>query len=280
MFDLFGFVTSVQERSAKSEQEIQCALKEIQRIYDMQEDRQEHLKQREEELNHREQDWEEEQAKRQEQATALEQKKAEIDAEIAQSTEKKENLAFEIAALQKQRDELKNEIEKEREAIQKEKDTLAEREEAVNQRETMLNVQEEMKKKQEAALQEMLTMKKQFMQIQAELRTVGQSFSHTGNLVEGSTIIPGLKELAVLHRQMAASQAKEVNFYDRLVVRVLSKFFGAEQIVPQNGEVIDYKWMECNNSENQGSIVENCVACGWKKGDSLLSRAIVTVKEK
>lgn len=280
MFDSFGFVTSVQERLAKSEQEIQCALKEIQRIYDMQEDRQEHLKQREEELNHREQDWEEEQAKRQEQATALEQKKAEIDAEIAQSTEKKENLAFEIAALQKQRDELKNEIEKEREAIQKEKDTLTEREEVVKQQETIPNVQEEMKKGQEAALQEMQMVGEQLTQIQSLFRTVGQSFAQTGNLIEGSTITPGLKKLVDLYRRMSESSEKGVKYYADLLERVLHKEFGAEKLTPTCGDSVDYKWMIRADTAIRGNIVEECVSCGWKKGGTLLEHAIVKVKEK
>lgn len=280
MIDFLGIVTSIQERSVRSEQEIKCALKEIQRIYDMQAKADEQLNCREEELNRREQAWEEEKTKRQEEVTALEQRRASIDAEIAKSEEEKESLSFEIAALQKQFDELKNEIEKEREVFQKEKDALAEREAAVNQRETMLNIQEEMKKGQKASINEMLVIQTQLKQVQLYLKSAMQNFVQTGNLVEGSAITPGLRELVDLYRRMRASSNKEVIYYADLVERVLIQYFGTEKFTPACGDSVDYKWMECSDAANRGNIVEECISCGWKKGDTLLERAIVDVKEK
>ena len=130
----------------------------------------------------------------------------------------------------------------------------------------------------EALLAELQAGKESLRRLAQQQRAAQEAHSQLRERVLEALFGEPMQCLADLERRMTGSDSAEIQAYGREVQRILG-LLGAESFTPAEGEPFDGKTCEKLDTQAPGLTVAECVAPGWRAGERLLCRAVVTVKE-
>lgn len=130
----------------------------------------------------------------------------------------------------------------------------------------------------EALLAELQAGKEELRELAQRQRAAQEAHSQLRERVLEALFGEPMQCLADLERRMTGSGSAEIQAYGREVQRILG-LLGAESFTPAAGDPFDGKTCEKLDTQTPGLTVAECVAPGWRAGERLLCRAVVTVKE-
>ncbi len=114
------------------------------------------------------------------------------------------------------------------------------------------------------------------------IRSLAKPLVEAQNICTGSFFVPGMKELCKISGEMHQSAAKNSNsvlaYYANVLDNALSQL-GCTPIVPALNRPIDPYQAVPLDAGQRGNIVARVCEIGWKFDDTVLKKAVVTVKE-
>jgi DNA-binding transcriptional MerR regulator len=118
-------------------------------------------------------------------------------------------------------------------------------------------------------------------QIQAAvlaIRGLVEPLKEVRDTCTGSFSVPGLRELCRVAGEMHRAEDDSIRYYADEIDGVLAHL-GCTKIMPRQNQRMNLSEMVPLDAEQRGTFVDQVCEAGWKLNETVLKKAIVTVKE-
>ena len=127
--------------------------------------------------------------------------------------------------------------------------------------------------------EELDTVKRSFMNIQAELKQARENLLLLNDTVSHSAR-EGVAQRCRLYRDMAFSDQEALVLQSNRLGAILQSEFGAEPLEPCPGDRYDSTCHERTDTARSGETILCCRARGWRWKEDILMRAVVDTEER
>lgn len=114
------------------------------------------------------------------------------------------------------------------------------------------------------------------LEVQRTIRQLGPGFNAVTERVNGGFLSGGLCNLIRCCRSLRQARTKEADYYAQELEWILVNDFGCERFQPVTGTPFDPLLMVRQDVSAAGDRVACTVNCGWRMGDHILEKAVIT----